>query len=112
MGEMIPFYYALKVCLFAWLCHPKFMGAGLVYKQLIKPLLMPYFVAFEQQSKPQKKEEWRDFHLGSSRQHWILYMRQQRASVDRSGCAPCLILQRKCHQCHICMSPVSLCLRF
>ena len=36
LTEMIPFYYVLKVCLFAWLCHPKFMGAGLVYKQLIK----------------------------------------------------------------------------
>merc|ERR1711966_236526 len=57
LTEMIPFYYVLKVCLFAWLCHPKFMGAGLVYKQLIKPFVMPYFIAFEQQSKPQKKEE-------------------------------------------------------
>jgi len=57
LTESIPFYYLLKVCLFAWLCHPKFMGAGLVYKQLIKPFVMPYFVAFEQQSKPQKKEE-------------------------------------------------------
>jgi len=53
----IPFYYLIKVCFFAWLCHPKFMGAGLVYKQVIKPFLMPCFQASEQQSKPQKKEE-------------------------------------------------------
>ena len=53
----IPFYYLIKVSFFAWLYHPKFMGAGLVYKQVIKPFVMPYFHAFEQQSKPQKKEE-------------------------------------------------------
>ena len=28
----IPFYFAIKVCFFLWLYHPKFMGAGLVYK--------------------------------------------------------------------------------
>ena len=32
----IPFYYLIKVCFFAWLYHPKFMGAGLVYKQVVK----------------------------------------------------------------------------
>jgi len=52
----IPFYYLIKVCFFAWLYHPKFMGAGLVYKQVVKPFVMPYFQAFEQ-TKPQKKEE-------------------------------------------------------
>ena len=32
----IPFYYVIKIAFFAWLCHPKFMGAGLVYKQVVK----------------------------------------------------------------------------
>jgi len=52
----IPFYYMIKCCFFAWLYHPKFMGAGLVYKQIIKPFVMPYLQAFEHE-KPQKKEE-------------------------------------------------------
>ncbi|KAL7538325.1 hypothetical protein ACHAXR_008471 [Thalassiosira sp. AJA248-18] len=52
----IPFYYLIKCSFFAWLYHPKFMGAGLVYKQVVKPFVMPYLQVFEQ-SKPQKKEE-------------------------------------------------------
>ncbi len=32
----IPFYYIIKSVFFMWLYHPKFMGAGLVYKQIIK----------------------------------------------------------------------------
>ena len=32
----IPFYYIIKSAFFMWLYHPKFMGAGLVYKQIIK----------------------------------------------------------------------------
>eukprot|EP01082_Thalassiosira_pseudonana_P003158 g2846.t1 g2846 contig12:911456-912300(+) len=52
----IPFYYVIKIAFFAWLCHPKFMGAGLVYKQVVKPFVMPYLAAFEAQ-KPQKKED-------------------------------------------------------
>lgn len=32
----IPFYYIIKSAFFTWLYHPKFMGAGLVYKQIIK----------------------------------------------------------------------------
>lgn len=32
----IPMYYMIKVCFFMWLFHPNFMGAGLVYKQVIK----------------------------------------------------------------------------
>ena len=32
----IPFYFAIKVSFFLWLYHPKFMGAGLVYKQIVK----------------------------------------------------------------------------
>ena len=32
----IPFYFVIKCTFFMWLYHPKFMGAGLVYKQVIK----------------------------------------------------------------------------
>lgn len=32
----IPFFFVIKLSFFAWLYHPKFMGAGLVYKQVIK----------------------------------------------------------------------------
>lgn len=53
----IPFYYVIKSGFFLWLYHPRFMGAGLVYKQVIKPFVMPYLQAFEQTAKPQKKEE-------------------------------------------------------
>lgn len=52
----IPFYYIIKSAFFMWLYHPKFMGAGLVYKQIIKPFVMPHLQHFEH-SKPQKKEE-------------------------------------------------------
>lgn len=52
----IPFYYVIKMGFFLWLTHPKFMGAGLVYKQAIKPFVMPYLLAY-QKTKPQKKEE-------------------------------------------------------
>ena len=34
--EWIPFYYMIKCAFFLWLYHPKFLGAGLMYKQLIK----------------------------------------------------------------------------
>lgn len=52
----IPFYYMIKLSFIAWLIHPKFMGAGLVYKQVVKPFVMPHLQALEQ-TKPQKKEE-------------------------------------------------------
>jgi len=52
----IPFYYVIKCGFFLWLYHPKFMGAGLIYKQVVKPKVMPYLQGFEQ-AKPQKKEE-------------------------------------------------------
>ena len=32
----IPFYYIIKSAFFMWLYHPKFMGAQLVYSQIIK----------------------------------------------------------------------------
>lgn len=42
LTEFIPFYFPLKVSFFIWLYHPKFMGAGMVYSQAIKPFVMPY----------------------------------------------------------------------
>lgn len=38
----IPFYTPLKIAFFIWLWHPKFLGAGLVYTQVLRPFLLPY----------------------------------------------------------------------
>ncbi len=32
----IPMYYMIKIGFFVWLYHPKFMAAGLVYKNFVK----------------------------------------------------------------------------
>lgn len=42
----IPFYFIIKCAFFVWLYHPKFLGAGLVYTQVIKPIVMPYVTVF------------------------------------------------------------------
>jgi len=42
LTDFIPFYFPLKVAFFVWLYHPKFLGAGMVYSQVIKPFVMPY----------------------------------------------------------------------
>ena len=52
--EFIPFYFPIKVAFFVWLYHPKFMGAGMVYSQAIKPFVMPYLNSF---SSVQKKAD-------------------------------------------------------
>ena len=52
----IPFYHVLKIFFFLWLSHPKFMGAGLVYKQVVKPFVLPY-LQLSEAVKPQKKED-------------------------------------------------------
>ncbi|KAL7461831.1 hypothetical protein ACHAXS_002231 [Conticribra weissflogii] len=52
----IPMYYMIKIGFFVWLYHPKFMAAGLVYKNFVKPFVLPYLELFEA-SKPQKKED-------------------------------------------------------
>lgn len=44
--EYIPMYFFFKLGFFIWCYHPKFLGAGLIYTQLIKPFLMPYVKAF------------------------------------------------------------------
>jgi len=38
----IPMYFVLKISFFLWLYHPNFLGAGLVYQQLLRPLILPY----------------------------------------------------------------------
>ena len=55
--EYIPFYFALKLAFFIWLYHPKFMGAGLVYTQVIKPFVLPYVKALSSQTSATKKVE-------------------------------------------------------
>uniref|UniRef100_A0A7S2HJA8 Receptor expression-enhancing protein n=1 Tax=Helicotheca tamesis TaxID=374047 RepID=A0A7S2HJA8_9STRA len=53
--EMIPFYFMIKVGFFIWLYHPKFLGAALVYSQVIKPAIVPYLDGAG--TKPAKKLE-------------------------------------------------------
>ena len=55
--EFIPFYFFLKIGFFIWLYHPKFMGAGLVYTQVVKPFIMPHVKALTETKKVQKKME-------------------------------------------------------
>lgn len=38
----IPMYFVLKISFFLWLYHPKFLGAGLVYQQVLRPIVLPY----------------------------------------------------------------------
>jgi len=38
----IPMYFVLKVAFFIWLYHPSFLGAGVVYTNVLKPIVMPY----------------------------------------------------------------------
>ena len=42
LTDFIPFYFPLKVAFFAWLYHPKFLGAETIYSQAIKPFVMPH----------------------------------------------------------------------
>mmetsp|Transcript_13753 Transcript_13753/g.25910 ORF Transcript_13753/g.25910 Transcript_13753/m.25910 type:complete len:172 (-) Transcript_13753:264-779(-) len=57
--DFIPFYFFIKVAFFIWLYHPKFMGAGLVYTEVIKPFVMPYLNSLQKKSAavPTKKTE-------------------------------------------------------
>jgi len=41
----IPMYYALKMGVFLWLYHPNFMGAELVYQQVIRPNIIAHINA-------------------------------------------------------------------
>uniref|UniRef100_A0A7R9VWU9 Protein YOP1 n=1 Tax=Pseudictyota dubia TaxID=2749911 RepID=A0A7R9VWU9_9STRA len=54
----IPLYFVLKIAFFIWLWHPKTLGAGVIYTQALRPLLMPYLEAFgtsQQSTSAQKK---------------------------------------------------------
>lgn len=42
VADVIPGYFIMKVGFFIWLYHPKFLGAGLIYTQAIKPVIVPY----------------------------------------------------------------------
>ena len=50
--EFIPFYYFIKVAFFLWLYHPKFLGAGIIYNDMIRPALLPYL----EMTKPSEKK--------------------------------------------------------
>ena len=56
ISDIIPAYFALKVSFFIWLYHPKFMGAGVVYTQGIKPFVLPYLSNFSSKSVQKKQE--------------------------------------------------------
>lgn len=51
LTTFIPFYFWIKICFFLWLYHPKFMGAQMVYNDVVRPLLLPYL----EMAKPAKK---------------------------------------------------------
>lgn len=38
----IPMYFVFKVSFFVWLYHPSFLGAGVVYTNVLRPIVMPY----------------------------------------------------------------------
>merc|ERR1712226_1410219 len=38
----IPMYFVLKVSFFIWLYHPSFLGASVVYTNVLRPVVMPY----------------------------------------------------------------------
>jgi receptor expression-enhancing protein 5/6 len=53
LTTFIPFYFYIKIGFFLWLYHPKFMGAQLVYNDIVRPLLLPYL----DMAKPEKKDK-------------------------------------------------------
>lgn len=53
MVSWIPMYFFVKTGFVVWLYHPMTKGAELVFKQAVRPLIMPYLEAI----KPTKKAE-------------------------------------------------------
>jgi len=51
LTSLIPFYFYIKCAFFLWLYHPRFMGAQMVYNDVVRPLLLPYL----EMAKPAKK---------------------------------------------------------
>jgi len=47
----IPFYFFIKIGFFVWLYHPKFLGAGIIYSQALRPILLPYLGKEEVEKK-------------------------------------------------------------
>uniref|UniRef100_A0A7S1B7Y3 Receptor expression-enhancing protein n=1 Tax=Corethron hystrix TaxID=216773 RepID=A0A7S1B7Y3_9STRA len=43
----IPFYFFIKLSFLIWLYHPTFLGAQLVYKQVLRPLIIPYMASMQ-----------------------------------------------------------------
>jgi len=49
----IPFYFVMKIAFFIWLYHPRYLGAVMVYNQLLRPVVLPQLEKFS--SKIEKK---------------------------------------------------------
>lgn len=43
--KLIPFYYGIKMGLIIWLYHPKTTGAEILYKQVVRPKILPHLEA-------------------------------------------------------------------
>mmetsp|Transcript_2360 Transcript_2360/g.3464 ORF Transcript_2360/g.3464 Transcript_2360/m.3464 type:complete len:180 (+) Transcript_2360:64-603(+) len=57
LTDLIPFYFVIKLAFFIWLYHPKFLGAGVLYGQVLKPMLAPHMEALGVTSSDSKKDE-------------------------------------------------------
>jgi|UniRef100_A0A7S2UQE6 receptor expression-enhancing protein 5/6 len=51
----IPFYFFIKLGFFLWLYHPQFLGAEVLYNQVLKPCLIPYLNTIGSDAAVQKK---------------------------------------------------------
>lgn len=51
----IPMYFFGKVAFFVWLYHPSFLGAGVIYTSILRPVIIPYLNAAQEPA--QKKKE-------------------------------------------------------
>jgi len=38
----VPFYFFIKLSFLVWLYHPTFLGAQLIYREVLRPLILPY----------------------------------------------------------------------
>jgi len=54
--QWIPFYFFIKVAFFVWLYHPHFLGAGLVYSQILRPHIVPYLKSFAEDGQTVQKK--------------------------------------------------------
>merc|ERR1711982_81219 len=49
--SFVPFYFGFKIMFMIWLYHPKYQGASLVYKQVLRPMFYPYYASSVQSFK-------------------------------------------------------------